>query len=407
MVSRSVLVALVLVGALTTGVLGTTNVVDLDGDRTPIVAELGQGTNPLAADSDDDGLDDGTEADYGTDPTVADSDGDGLDDGDEPIEYETDPLDADSDGDGLDDGVEVDEYGTDPLAADSDGDELPDPAELEAHGTDPTDADSDDDGLEDGAEVEAYGTDPTDADSDDDRLDDSDEIEAGTNPQTRDTDDDGLWDGMEVHERDSLPDADPLRYDIYVEVDEMERQTFSSRAADRVVSEFADAPVENADGSTGIDLHFVRSDDAVPYDSATDFEEEFPTIRREHFDKYGHGYHYLLIVDDIDSSHEEPGTTAVGMADLGEMVVQDLPDEDDTGATVMHELGHSLGLSSQNFHGVDSEEVPFSDYPSVMNYNAPMDYYGFSDGSHGPGDHDDWSYIEQRWYTPDTTRLMG
>jgi hypothetical protein len=99
-------------------------------------------------------------------------------------ELGTDPLDADSDDDGLSDGAEVD-LGTYPLDADSDHDGLPDGAEVEL-GTDPLNADSDHDGLSDGAEVE-LGTDPLDADSDGDGILDGAEVEAGTDPLSRTT----------------------------------------------------------------------------------------------------------------------------------------------------------------------------------------------------------------------------
>ena len=48
-----------------------------------VVREAELGTDPLDADSDDDGLDDGEEKTAGTDPLDSDSDDDGLDDGEE------------------------------------------------------------------------------------------------------------------------------------------------------------------------------------------------------------------------------------------------------------------------------------------------------------------------------------
>jgi hypothetical protein len=67
---------------------------------------------------------------HGTDPLDADSDDDGLSDGDEVNVHGTDPLDADTDDDGLDDGIEV-MFGTDPLDADSDDDGIPDGQDTE------------------------------------------------------------------------------------------------------------------------------------------------------------------------------------------------------------------------------------------------------------------------------------
>jgi probable HAF family extracellular repeat protein len=83
----------------------------------------------LPTDSDADGLSDEQEAVIGTDPAVADTDGDGLLDGTEVQMAQgtgcPDPLVADSDGDSLLDGDEV-ALGTSPCDADTDGDGAPD-----------------------------------------------------------------------------------------------------------------------------------------------------------------------------------------------------------------------------------------------------------------------------------------
>ncbi len=167
---------------------------DADADGVLDQDEIALGTNPLQADSDGDGLEDGWEIGFRPnflgarltsagqrapmatpealmrmhdpywvtlghlDPTAADSDGDGLGDGFElgfgrpdgdPSRLRfSHPLDADSDDDGLTDGKEdrnhngfLDEGETDPSRRDSDGDGLADGLELglvEAHAdTDP------------------------------------------------------------------------------------------------------------------------------------------------------------------------------------------------------------------------------------------------------------------------------
>lgn len=143
------------------------------------IFELALGeTNPLDADTDDDGLTDGNcgsedlnangvwEPELGeTDPRNADSDGDGIQDGTEkglttPESLDTDiamfvadadsltttdPLNPDSDGDGLDDGVEDANHS----------------GSVDAAETDPGNADSDDDGYPDGEEA-AQGSEPLD-----------------------------------------------------------------------------------------------------------------------------------------------------------------------------------------------------------------------------------------------------
>jgi hypothetical protein len=138
----------------------------------------GQGSGnqvPVAIDSDNDGLPDGTEGVYGTDPNNPDTDGDGLSDGDEVKVYGSDPLSTDTDQDGLSDGDEVYIYGSSPVSMDTDGDMLPDYNEVMQHGTDPANPDTDGDGITDHDEL-PYGTSPLMADTDGDGHSDYEEL---------------------------------------------------------------------------------------------------------------------------------------------------------------------------------------------------------------------------------------
>ncbi|HSP42276.1 MAG TPA: sialate O-acetylesterase, partial [Luteolibacter sp.] len=152
-------------------------------------------------DSDGDGMPDDFELAYTTPPsaTALDPNGDpengGLGDGLTNLqEYQlgTNPLLADTDGDGLDDGPEVAGAGnrppTDPLNPDTDGDGLSDLAESNTGvwvsaadpGTDPTNPDTDADGLSDSVETNTgvyvsatdTGTSPLNPNSDGDNADD-------------------------------------------------------------------------------------------------------------------------------------------------------------------------------------------------------------------------------------------
>jgi uncharacterized repeat protein (TIGR02543 family) len=110
--------------------------------RDGYILESGYSTDPLVADVDHDGLNDGQELAAGTSPFAADADGDGLTDAEEVNLTRTNPLKADSnvngindaaddqDGDGLSNLAEIRTYGTDPLKADTDGDGLGDKEEL-------------------------------------------------------------------------------------------------------------------------------------------------------------------------------------------------------------------------------------------------------------------------------------
>jgi hypothetical protein len=449
-VNRVQLVLVVVLSlALVVGVVAGTNVVDLDGDGLPAANEVLDGTDPLAADTDGDGLDDDAERlrdtnprvadsdddgladgrevhelgtvptspdsdndglqdgaeirDYGTDPLEADTDGDGLYDGREVAETSTDPAAADSDGDGLSDGEEVRKHGTDPTTADTDSDGLDDGREVQEFSTDPTSVDTDGDGLEDGFEVETVGTDPTDSDTDGDGLDDAREHEElGTDPTDRDTDGDGLADNYEAAASGPLSEGDPLRRDVFLEVDYMASEKPDPEAIDAVQEAYANAPIENPDGSTGITLH-VTVDDEVEHEDPTTMTD-LTVIMFDNFDHNEQGYHYAVAVEDVE---REDGTNLGGLArtgsENGQFIYQTDSSESDRAyptdveaSLFMHELGHSVGLGSYQFRGIDSRELSYENYTSVMNYNAPYDELTYSSGE----PFDDWAYVESNIYTP-------
>jgi hypothetical protein len=106
---------------------------DTDGDRLHDGLEVAYGLDPMASDTDGDGTADGNEDPdgeglvnhreqaAGTVLVESDTDTDTLNDTVEVTDLGTDPLAADTDGDGLDDDTELD-LRTDPTVGDSDGD---------------------------------------------------------------------------------------------------------------------------------------------------------------------------------------------------------------------------------------------------------------------------------------------
>ena len=167
---------------------------DPDGDGLDNQTEAGLRSDPLDADSDDDGWIDGDES-----APSADSDGDGA----------RNVLDPDGDGDGLWDGTEsgvtAPSAGTDVEAGFFVADADPNTT------TGPRDRDSDNGGAADGVEdssgdgeVDVGETDPNDPsddggpDTDGDGLFDAQEIAIGTDPATADSDGDGIDDFVET-----------------------------------------------------------------------------------------------------------------------------------------------------------------------------------------------------------------
>ena len=167
---------------------------DADGDGLDNQTEVGLRSDPLDADSDDDGLTDGAEG-----APSSDTDGDGV----------RNILDPDGDGDGVFDGTEsgvtVPSPDTDVVA----GFFVPDADPSTT--TSPRDRDSDNGGASDGAEdgngngqVDSGETDPNDPsddggpDSDGDGLLDAQETAIGTDPELADSDGDGIDDFIET-----------------------------------------------------------------------------------------------------------------------------------------------------------------------------------------------------------------
>jgi hypothetical protein len=169
-------------------------------------------------DSDDDGLQDGTESWDGNGSITTGTIGNSLLQADTAPSGETDFCDPDTDGDGLTDGEEVALLGGLPVSSTTGFTPVIPQGVSTVFGQDgpnltatipALDDDSDNDGLSDYEEVNITGTDPLDADSDNDTLSDANELIAtgGTwpkrtfhqesDPLDPDTDDDDLPDAIE------------------------------------------------------------------------------------------------------------------------------------------------------------------------------------------------------------------
>jgi len=218
---------------------------DADGDGLDNQTETALRSDPLDADSDDDGLTDGAES-----APSADTDGDGV----------RNILDPDGDGDGVFDGTEsgvtVPSPDTDVVA----GFFVPDADPSTT--TSPRDRDSDNGGASDGTEdqngdgeVDPGETDPNDPsddggpDSDGDGLLDAQETAIGTDPEQADSDGDGIDDFIETD------GGDPVNSDGGAHIDALDPDSDDDGLAD------ADEGTGDSDGDEVGDWRDPDDDD--------------------------------------------------------------------------------------------------------------------------------------------------
>jgi hypothetical protein len=196
------------------------------------------------------------------------------------------------------------------------------------------------------------------------------------------------------------PACSPNHKDIFIEVDYMTSHRPNQEAVDQVVSAFANAPVMNPDGTSGITLH-VQVDDSITHMSDTPFpglnlagKQGFDQIKAVSFgtssDRGTPGtsdatwwsttgwiqkkqaFHYVLFV------HQQRGSANDQSSGIAEVNGNDamislgpfdgmIGNPDQQAGTLMHELGHNLNL---NHGGAPLDTVNCKpNYLSVMSFS--------------------------------------
>ena len=192
--------------------------------------------------------------------------------------------------------------------------------------------------------------------------------------------------------------ANPLKKDIFVEMDYMPGLLASEEELDRITEIFANMPIRNPNGTTGINIHLdagsarsakynLGGGNEIPHQQLDSTMEKWHEIRRANMDsERGPAFHYMIWGD----AHDEYGSSGLGyIGGLGFVVTVGprfwgkSATSDVRVATFVHELGHNLGLR----HG-GIEEVNYKpNYMSIMNYRYQLrgierpdgtKYFGYS-----------------------------
>ncbi|NPA71829.1 MAG: DUF11 domain-containing protein [Gammaproteobacteria bacterium] len=215
-------------------------------------------------------------------------------------------------------------------------------------------------------------------------------VNAGTDPSKSDTDGDGIKDGDEARGTVDMLDlpamgVSPLHKNILLEFDWFDDNedsatcaAHSHRPTDAAITAlteaFANAPVTNPDGTTGIVLisdygqsYIFSGGNLIPgngiiADGVNGLE--YQQIKSDNFASNRQGYfHYVLMLHRYDTNSNSSGQAEWPGNDLIVSLYCYHTDRN-ISHTVMHELGHNLGLG----HGGNNSCNYKPNYNSVMNY---------------------------------------
>lgn len=210
-------------------------------------------------------------------------------------------------------------------------------------------------------------------------------VERFANPDPRvsgDRDGDGIHDADEARlARDLGGIADPGRKELFVEVNWMRGHPLRTEGKRMITTQLY---------RNGVQLALVR-DEELPVNPCLTVPEA-RALYAAHFGRKGYGaFRYAVLGETIWNDR-----SGVAWGDL--FLVNDdtwwinnwiLPQA----GTFIHELGHTLGLTSDVFRLIDS--VAWFSYDSAMNYlyQATKVNYSHDGAGGGSNDHDDWAVI--------------
>jgi parallel beta-helix repeat protein len=214
--------------------------------------------------------------------------------------------------------------------------------------------------------------------------------------------------------------SNPFHRDIFLEFDWMECRTRAgetNKPSDEYIQKAVDIFADH-DIALHIDVGNLDGGEQIPY--RTNFS--FADLKDMYWDYFLDQditnprkgiFHYGLICDYGPAN----GFAVIAWDGLDSFCIcaQTLQDDHEISyprqrfiiGSSIHELGHNLGLTVDDHGGNDNkiathpgtiQWLKYLTYPSCMNYFYTYLILGFSDGSHGPGDFDDWEQMDLSFF---------
>lgn len=236
--------------------------------------------------------------------------------------------------------------------------------------------------------------------------------------ENADADGDALWDVWETagydHDGDGTIEwdlaalgADPNKKDVFIEIDWLEGPAGHTHiprqgVIQRAIQMFANAPVANPDGSSGISLH-VELSNAIPeiqrlgssFGSSGYDWSAFDDLKQVHFHPSKRPiWHYVIFGHNYGNTTSSGISRGIPGSDLLVTLGSFGETADEQTGTLVHELGHNLGLT----HGGIGHLNFKPNYLSVMNYLYQMTGLCRRIAAGGGCSFGDFDY--SRWDTP-------
>jgi len=211
-------------------------------------------------------------------------------------------------------------------------------------------------------------------DADGDGLCDAAEAAYGTNPNNFDTDGDAISDLHEVLGAEGLDlkyyGASPTHHDIFIYMNYYSAPM--PGALTKAMQAFSTSPVTNPDGTTGINLHIIDGGPIAQADQVSDLQigdwSQVDTIKAKYYPSRWAKYsHYMLIGYQYNGGSSSGVSRGIPAHDFLVTLGLWFPTygtELQQAGTILHELGHNLGLQ----HGGDDSINYKPNYLSVMSY---------------------------------------